>query len=71
MAQKLTASLPAELDLGGTYTLRFAALSPSTGAAVVGVVVSGVQIHCDNIGAIPDAGLAVGPFMLVPGPESS
>jgi hypothetical protein len=71
MAQKLTASIPLDLDLDGKYTIRFTAVDPETGAAVSDVNISGTQITCDNIGATSDAGLAVGPFMLVPGPASS
>lgn len=71
MAQKLTASMPAGLDLAEMYTIRFAALDPVTGAAVGGVTVSNVQIHCENTGDISDDQLQVGPFMLVPGPETS
>lgn len=40
MAQKLKASLPPDLDLGSGYTLEFAAVDPTTGAAVTGVAVS-------------------------------
>jgi hypothetical protein len=68
MAQKLNASMPDGLDLDELYTIRFAALDPVTGAAVAGVVISGVQIIAHNIGNAEGEALSVGPFMLVPGP---
>lgn len=68
MAGKYNSSIPPDLDLDEKYTLRFAALDPSTGAPVPGVVISNVQITADNLSALGDDELATGPFMLVPGP---
>lgn len=70
MAQKLDGGLPQNMDLGGGYTLRFAALDPTTGAAATGVNISAAFILASNILAIPVEQLAVGPFMLVPGPNA-
>lgn len=44
MAQKLTASMPEALDLAFTYAVQFAALDPTTGADVPGVVISGALL---------------------------
>lgn len=70
MAQKLTAGLPQDLDLAEAYTIRFAAIDPTTGAAVAGVTVTNAQIVADNIGATPPDELEVGPWLLVPGPNT-
>ena len=70
MSQKVNASMPPNLDLTHQYTISFAALDPASGAPVSGVVISNAQIHCDNIGTLPNEQLAVGPFMLVPGPNA-
>lgn len=69
MAAPVTAPLPPGLDLQGGYTIKFVALDPTTGAAVSGVNVSAGSLLVDNVAAIPDASLSVGPFMLVPGPS--
>jgi hypothetical protein len=44
MAQKLTASMPENMDLDGTYTVRWAALDPTTGDDVAGVVISNASM---------------------------
>jgi hypothetical protein len=48
MAQKLAASMPDTLDLPAFWTVRFAALDPSTGATVSGVTVSGASMIVGN-----------------------
>jgi hypothetical protein len=48
MSQKLAASMPDTLDLPGNWIVRFAALDPSTGAAVSGVNVSGATMIVGN-----------------------
>lgn len=68
MAQKLTAQIVEDVILGGGFTVRFAAVSPTDGSAVSGVTVSNVEVT-----GAPQAGggaetLQLGPFMLVPGP---
>jgi hypothetical protein len=64
----MKAPLPPDLDLDGGYTISFTAVDATTGAVVTGVVVSFAQMLVDNIGSGTDEELAVGPFMLVPGP---
>lgn len=49
MSKKYSAGLPADLDLPSAWTVRFAALSPSTGAAVSGVTVSGASLIATNV----------------------
>jgi heme A synthase len=69
VAQPLIASLPADLDLDGGYTIRITALSPTTGAVVAGVLISAAVIMAgDLVGGAP-ADLEVGDWVLVPGPE--
>jgi hypothetical protein len=70
MAQKLDANFPDGLDLDELYTIRFAALDPTSGNPVAGVVISGAQIHAQNIGELEATALSVGPFVYVPGPSS-
>jgi hypothetical protein len=70
MAQKLSASMPDSLDLDETYTIRFAALDPSSGAPVSGVTISLAQIHAAEVSGAPGDLLSVGAFAYVPGPSS-
>jgi hypothetical protein len=44
MAQKLTAAIPADLDLPANFIVQLSAVDPSTGALVSGINVSGVAI---------------------------
>lgn len=44
MAQKLTAALPPDFDLGANFIVQLAAVDPTTGAAVAGVNVSNVAL---------------------------
>lgn len=64
MAAPLIAGLPPDITLQGDYLLRFAAVDPTTGAPVAGVVVSGVSIFGAQL-AGPDEGVSPLP-MLVP-----
>lgn len=70
MSKKLTASMPEGMDLDGSYTLQWAALDPSTGADVAGVVVSQAAMLVTQVSPGTAEDLQVGPFMLVPGPEA-
>lgn len=69
MAQPLIAPLPQELDLDSGYVIRITALDPSSGAVVAGVQVSSVIIMARNLSGSTPADLAVGEWVLVPGPE--
>jgi hypothetical protein len=68
----LTAGMPAIVVDSGTY-LRLEAFDPATGAAVTGVTATAWAIYGDDTSALPerDHGDTVGPFMLVPGPDSA
>lgn len=75
MSVKITASLPSNLVLADGYTVRFAAVDPTTGATVTGVKVTNVNIDGDTQGTSapqPPGGhqLAPGPYMLVGGPNA-
>jgi hypothetical protein len=67
VAQKQTASMPNGLDLDSSWTIQWAAVDPTTGAAVTGVNVSNAAFIADQVQGTPE-GLQAGPFMLVPGP---
>lgn len=69
MAPKLDVSMPQDLDLTGGWTVQVTAVD-STGATVAGVNVSNMAIIADAPLGADLSGLAVGPFMLVPGPNS-
>ena len=68
MPQTLTAALPADLDLPDGYIVTWAAIDPTTGADVAGVVVSGVSLFGTKLGQGGGGTSDLGPFMLVPGP---
>jgi hypothetical protein len=70
VAQKLQGTMPQEMDLEFTYTIEFAAVDPTTGANVAGVVISGGMLLVDQLTPGGADALAAGPFMLVPGPAA-
>jgi hypothetical protein len=63
----LQAPLPQFYDLTNDYVIEFAAIDATTGDEVAGVLISNIAIQVDQVEGTPSA-LAVGPFMLVPGP---
>lgn len=69
MAQKLDVSMPQDLDLTASWSVRVTALD-ATGALVSGVNVSNMAIVADTQNPDTADQLAVGPFMLVPGPNA-
>ena len=69
MAQKLDVSMPQDLDLTSAWSIRVTALD-SSGALVSGVNVSNMSIVADTQDPDTADQLAVGPFMLVPGPNA-
>jgi hypothetical protein len=69
MAQKVTASMPLSLDLDSSWVIQWAAVDPTDGSDVSGVNVSNGAFIADQVSGTPEA-LAVGPFMLVPGPNT-
>ena len=69
MPVPLDAPLPPNLDLGPGFTLRVTALSTADGTVVSGVKVTNLGVELNDLdGTIDTGGLAVGPFLLVPGP---
>lgn len=68
MAQPITAGLPRDLDLVGTYTIRFAALDPTSGTAVAGVNVKSMVLTVAPQAGTDSSDLVYGDFLLVPGP---
>lgn len=67
MAKPYDASMPAELDLTGGYTIQLTALDPGSGATVSGITVSNLVLLVNTVGATVPTDLAVGPYLLVPG----
>lgn len=61
MAQKQSAAMPQDLDLVSAWKIQFAAVDPTTGAAVSGVNVSGAAIIAAQLEGTPEA-LAVAPL---------
>lgn len=63
MAAPLTAAMPPDLDLDINYTIRFAAISPTDGSSVGGVVVSEASIFAQNLSGAPIEDLSFGNFV--------
>ena len=63
MAQKLTASMPENMDLAASYTVQWAAVDPTTGAAVSGVVVKNGAMLVTQVTPGSADQLAFGPFV--------
>jgi hypothetical protein len=70
MAQKISAALPPNMDLDASYVIEFAALDPTTGDPVTGVVVSNAYMLVTQLTPGTADALESGPFMLVPGPNT-
>lgn len=69
MSAKLDISMPQDLDLTAGWSIRVTAVD-SSGALVSGVNVANMAIVADAPLGADTSGLAVGPFMLVPGPNA-
>lgn len=67
MAEPVVAPMPRDLDLAGSYTIRFTALNPTTGAVVPGVVVTDMVLTVQPGSSTSPSDLAVGPWLIVPG----
>jgi hypothetical protein len=67
MPVPITGNMPSDVDIADGWTIRFTALSPTTGAVVAGVNVANASLE-----VVAESGgstsLDFGPFMLVPGP---
>lgn len=70
MAQKLSAAIPDAMDLDQSWQIVFAAVDPTTGAAVSGVTISNIGFLVDQLTPGGPIALQSGPFMLVPGPAA-
>lgn len=71
MSQAIIAPVAAELDLPDGYQVVWAAIDPTTGADISGVVVKNVSLFGTNLGegTTTTVGRLV-PYMLVPGPSA-
>ena len=67
MASKVDVNMPVDMDLDGGWSIRVTAVD-TNGALVAGVNVSNMAILADSPTSSTGQELAVGPFMLVPGP---
>ena len=63
-----SASMPDDIDCGGSYTIRVTAVDPTTGNVISAVTVSTLVMVAEPLGATTPTDLAFGPFQLVPGP---
>lgn len=70
MAQKINVNLPEDVVIGDGWTVEWDAVDPTTGASVSGVVISQANVTAADEGAVAAEAPLVGPFMLVPGPET-
>lgn len=73
MSLPVKTGFPLDLDIPASYTVRFTATNPTTGALVSGVNVSLATLlvaEGATAATIQDS-LDVGPFMLVPGPDDA
>lgn len=70
MAQKLIVAMPPDMDLTAQYAIQWSALDPTTGDPVSDVNVSNATMLVTLVGTTTADALAVGPFMLVPGPNA-
>ena len=69
MAQKIDIPMPPGLVIGDGWTIEFAAVNTTSGAAVSGVNVSNVNVGANDVSAGGGTtSEVVGPYMLVPGP---
>jgi len=66
MAAPQKEPMPPNCDLGNGCTVEFAAISPTSGAAITGVKVSNATIYVTTTATAEQ--LSYGPFMFVPGP---
>ena len=67
MAPAIQSSMPKDLDLVGTYTIRFTAIDPTSGALVSGVNVKSMVLAVAPQEGTDASDLAVEGFLLVPG----
>jgi hypothetical protein len=71
MAAALEAAMAVDLNLPDGYVVVWAAIDPTSGADVSGVVVSNVSIFGTALGSGLSSGTEIaGPYMLVPGPAA-
>ena len=71
MAQKIDAPMTLALEIGGGWQIVWAAVDPTTGADVSGVVITNANVVATDVSAGGGTGGAVvGPYMLVPGPSA-
>ena len=70
MSLPVKTGFPDDVRAGGAWTIEFAAVDPTTGADVAGVVISQVNIGGELEGGAGAENLDFGPFMLVPGPQA-
>jgi hypothetical protein len=60
--------MPPELELSGGFTIRLTAIDPTTGSTVSGVTIEQLVMMINTGEGTVPTDLAVGPYLLVPGP---
>jgi len=70
MAKGYEAASPAQLELGGGFTVRLTAIDPTTGNVINNITVSDFVALVDDLTGSGGTTLQVdsGPYLLVPGP---
>jgi len=64
VAQKISVPMPFQLDMAPNYTLRIAALDPTTGAPVAGVTIGKVVVTADGDAGTLDLTNVPNPILL-------
>lgn len=70
MALKLDISMPSDITLQSTYSIRVTALDASTGALVSGVNIGKTVLTVDSGSVIESGDLSSGDFRLIAGPAA-
>ena len=68
MSQKIDAPFTNVLEIGDGWQIVWAAVDPTTGADVSGVVISGANVVASDVSAGGSSEPPPGGYMLVPGP---
>lgn len=68
MSLPYSASMPDDIDCGGSYTVRVTAVDPTNGNVIAAITIESLVMVAEPLGATTPIDLAFGPFQLVPGP---
>ena len=68
MAIPYSASMPDDVDCGGSYTVRVTAVDPTTGNVIAAITIESLVMLVAPVGGTVPTDLVFGPYQLVPGP---